>query len=384
MSSEDDVRGAAADGDAIAARRRERSRSPATWRSCSARPEDDLAHPAFGKLFVETEFDPQSAGLLFSRRPRASDESPLVALPRARGGRPAPGRGGGVGDRPRALHRPRAHAGQSHRARWPRVCPERRARCSTRLARCASGSGSHPAPACASSFATGVAPDRPAALALARKYRDGSAAARAFSMAFTHVHITLQHLGHQRRAGDAVRSAGVARLRIGHVVHQPGRSRRQHASASRICGGRASPAIRPSCCCACPSRRRFRSRGSCSTRRNTGASRACAPRSSSSTSTRPTTSTRCRTCSPSSCSSRPGPAGSANPVASSCSAAMEWRKPIAGCSRPSRASCCRAIWEISCQQLERPAPWLYDHARRALCRGAALAGAAPMPRCRSR
>jgi cyclic beta-1,2-glucan synthetase len=44
-------------------------------------------------------------------------------------------------------------------------------------------------------FATGVAPDRATALALARKYRDGSAAARAFSMAFTHVHITLQHLG---------------------------------------------------------------------------------------------------------------------------------------------------------------------------------------------
>ena len=45
-----------------------------------ARPEDDLAHPAFGKLFVETEFDQQSAGLLFSRRPRASDESPLVGF----------------------------------------------------------------------------------------------------------------------------------------------------------------------------------------------------------------------------------------------------------------------------------------------------------------
>ena len=44
-------------------------------------------------------------------------------------------------------------------------------------------------------FATGVAPDRASALALARKYRDGSAASRAFSMAFTHVHITLQHLG---------------------------------------------------------------------------------------------------------------------------------------------------------------------------------------------
>ena len=44
-------------------------------------------------------------------------------------------------------------------------------------------------------FATGVAADRNAALALARKYSDGSAASRAFSMAFTHVHITLQHLG---------------------------------------------------------------------------------------------------------------------------------------------------------------------------------------------
>src|SRR5690606_26029577 len=44
-------------------------------------------------------------------------------------------------------------------------------------------------------FATGVAPDRAGALALAGKYRDAGAAARAFSMAFTQVHITLQHLG---------------------------------------------------------------------------------------------------------------------------------------------------------------------------------------------
>ncbi len=45
-----------------------------------ARPEDDFAHPAFGKLFVETEFDSQSAGLLFSRRQRAPDESPIVGF----------------------------------------------------------------------------------------------------------------------------------------------------------------------------------------------------------------------------------------------------------------------------------------------------------------
>ena len=63
-----------------AATGRARSRSPATPRSCSARPEDDLAHPAFGKLFIETEFDAQSAGLLFSRRPRAADEAPTWAF----------------------------------------------------------------------------------------------------------------------------------------------------------------------------------------------------------------------------------------------------------------------------------------------------------------
>src|SRR4029077_5721937 len=40
-----------------------------------ARPEDDIAHPAFGKLFIETEYDAQSAGLLFSRRPRSAEEA---------------------------------------------------------------------------------------------------------------------------------------------------------------------------------------------------------------------------------------------------------------------------------------------------------------------
>jgi len=45
-----------------------------------ARPEDDLAHPAFGKLFIETEYDAQSAGLLFSRRPRSADEAPAWAF----------------------------------------------------------------------------------------------------------------------------------------------------------------------------------------------------------------------------------------------------------------------------------------------------------------
>ena len=44
-------------------------------------------------------------------------------------------------------------------------------------------------------FATGIAADRDTARALVSKYRDGSAASRAFSMAFTHARVTVQHLG---------------------------------------------------------------------------------------------------------------------------------------------------------------------------------------------
>ena len=80
------------------------------------RPEDDLAHPAFGKLFVETEHASQSAGLLFSRRPRSAGGGTAVGLPRSRRGRPAR-RGSGVGDGPRALHRPRPFDGESDRPR---------------------------------------------------------------------------------------------------------------------------------------------------------------------------------------------------------------------------------------------------------------------------
>jgi len=159
-----------------------------------ARPEDDLAHPAFGKLFVETEFDRQSAGLLFSRRPRAADESPVVGFHVL--GVDGPRLGGAVEwetDRARFIGRGRSPAnpvvldGRALSGTTGAVLdPVGALRERVRL----------PAGAVVRmTFATGVAADRTAALALARKYRDGNAAARAFSMAFTHVHITLQHLG---------------------------------------------------------------------------------------------------------------------------------------------------------------------------------------------
>src|SRR5262249_16506287 len=40
----------------------------------------DLAHPAFGKLFLETEFIPTEEALLCRRRPRAVNEKPVWAL----------------------------------------------------------------------------------------------------------------------------------------------------------------------------------------------------------------------------------------------------------------------------------------------------------------
>src|SRR5260221_451667 len=44
-------------------------------------------------------------------------------------------------------------------------------------------------------FATGIAGDRDTARALAQKYRDPSAAARTFALAFSHAHTGLRHLG---------------------------------------------------------------------------------------------------------------------------------------------------------------------------------------------
>jgi cyclic beta-1,2-glucan synthetase len=159
-----------------------------------ARPTDDLAHPAFGKLFVETEFDPQSAGLIFSRRRRASDESPVVAF-HVLGvdGQRLPGGVEYETDRTRFVGRGRSTAdpaaldGHGLSGTTGAVLdPIGALRERLRLG---------PGGTARVTFATGVADSRDSAVALARKYRDGSAAARAFSMAFTHVHVTLQHLG---------------------------------------------------------------------------------------------------------------------------------------------------------------------------------------------
>jgi cellobiose phosphorylase len=158
-----------------------------------ARPDDDLTHPAFAKLFIETEYDAQSAGLLFSRRPRSAEDARVWAFHVLA----IDGRLGGAveweTDRARFLgrgqspSRPLALDGRALSGTTGAVLdPIAAVRERVRLP---------PGAFVRVTFATGVTSDRTTALALVRKYRDASAAARAFSMASTQAHITLQHLG---------------------------------------------------------------------------------------------------------------------------------------------------------------------------------------------
>ena len=161
---------------------------------------NDLAHPAFGKLFVETEYLPECAALLCRRRPR-DPEDPSVWLFHVLSleGRPQSplewetdrarfiGRGRTTAS-PQALDG-RALSGTTGVVLDPIVSLRQRIRVVAggvvRL--------------CVS---TGVAPDRETAAALARKYREPTVAARTLAQARTHAERGLRHLGIS--ADDAV------------------------------------------------------------------------------------------------------------------------------------------------------------------------------------
>ncbi|MBP2648302.1 MAG: glycosyltransferase 36, partial [Gemmatimonadetes bacterium] len=154
---------------------------------------EDLAHPAFGKLFIETEYLPESAALICARRPRAPDESGMWAIHvlSIEGRMQGPvewetdrlkflGRGRGPED-PVALDG-RALSGTTGAVLDPIVSLRQR----IRLA---------PGGFVRISFATGVASSRDGALAMAQKYHDPSAASRTFALAFTQAQSTLRHMG---------------------------------------------------------------------------------------------------------------------------------------------------------------------------------------------
>jgi cyclic beta-1,2-glucan synthetase len=158
-----------------------------------APPADDVAHPTFGKLFLETEYLAESAALLCHRR-RRDPREPAVWAVHVLGleGRPQGplewetdrarflGRGRDTND-PVALDG-RALSGTTGIVLDPIFSLRQRIRlvpgASVRL-----------------SFATGIASDRDTAKALAQRYRDPSAASRTFALAFTHALSGLHHLG---------------------------------------------------------------------------------------------------------------------------------------------------------------------------------------------
>src|SRR5262249_35539444 len=70
----------------------------------------DLAHPAFGKLFLETEWAAGCSALLCRRRPRAADQKPVWAVHVLAADAAAPGPTAYETDRARFLGRRRTPA----------------------------------------------------------------------------------------------------------------------------------------------------------------------------------------------------------------------------------------------------------------------------------
>jgi cyclic beta-1,2-glucan synthetase len=154
---------------------------------------DDLAHPAFGKLFVESEYVPEASALLCRRRPRGPEEAAVWAVHviSQEGRTQGPvewesdrarflGRGRGPED-PQALDG-RPLSGTTGVLLDPMVSLRQR----LRLA---------PGGVARLAFATGMASSRETAVALAQRYHDPSATARTFALAFAHSRSALRHLG---------------------------------------------------------------------------------------------------------------------------------------------------------------------------------------------
>ncbi len=154
---------------------------------------DDLAHPAFGKLFLETSYLPACAAILCSRRPRAADEPGAFAIHVLSVEGHLQGAVECETDRARFIGRghqlddPIALDGRSLSGTTGAVLdPIASLRLRIRLA---------PGGSIRMAFATGMASDRTRALALAEQYHDPTAAARAFSLAYTNARVELAHLG---------------------------------------------------------------------------------------------------------------------------------------------------------------------------------------------
>lgn len=155
-------------------------------------PRADLAHPAFGKLFLETEWLPQWESLLCRRRPRTASQKPVFAVHCVAMDVPQVGRTEYETDRAKFLGRRRTPADpESLRRRLSGTVgavldPIFSLRRTVRLA---------PGASATISFTTAVKESREAALAAADHYRLSAAANRAFELAWAHSRVELVDLG---------------------------------------------------------------------------------------------------------------------------------------------------------------------------------------------
>jgi cyclic beta-1,2-glucan synthetase len=154
---------------------------------------EDMAHPAFGKLFIETEWVPESTALLARRRPRGPRDPEFFAFHVLSMDGRAQGQVEWETDRMRFLGRgrgpdnPVALDGRALSGTTGAVLdPILSLRTRLRLA---------PGAFARLSFTTGVAADRSAAVGLAQKYHDFGVAARTFALAYTNAQVSLTHLG---------------------------------------------------------------------------------------------------------------------------------------------------------------------------------------------
>ncbi len=153
----------------------------------------DLSHPAFAKLFVETEWAPSHGALLCRRRPRSAEQEPIWAVHVVSIEGDAPSEIEYETDRARFLGRgrtPAAPAALEPGARLsgttgPVLDPIFSIRRRFRL----EAGGTLSLLIC-----TGVAKNREEALALADHYRDSHAVSRVFDLAWAHSQIELRHL----------------------------------------------------------------------------------------------------------------------------------------------------------------------------------------------
>ncbi|WP_074316748.1 GH36-type glycosyl hydrolase domain-containing protein [Singulisphaera sp. GP187] len=152
----------------------------------------DLAHPAFGKLFLETEWLPGSEALLCRRRPRSHDQRPIWAVHVSAVERSMIGATQYETDRARFLGRGRTPADPAaldpgavlSGTTGPVLDPILSLRRRVRL---------EPGESATVAFTTAVADTREEALALADQFHDPSAVARAFELAWAHSQVEHRH-----------------------------------------------------------------------------------------------------------------------------------------------------------------------------------------------